>query len=108
MTSLELAFLAVFICCCYFLNCCPTNKHALVLRDAQARAAVQARADEAPRARRGTLLLARGDYVSDTLWLRYDARARAVRVARRESRWTLRADDERERRMLLPILLLSK
>ena len=46
--------------------------------------------------------------MSDTLWLRYDARARAVRVARRESRWTLRADDERERRMLLPILLLSK
>ncbi|QGN68053.1 entry/fusion complex component [Equine molluscum contagiosum-like virus] len=110
MTFFELFFLLVFICLCYFLNCRPTNKRALVLHEHQAQLARELAARERERQRPllTTLFLAQDDYVTDTVFVTASADARTVTVERRGQRYVYHTDQERERRMLLPLLLLSK
>lgn len=95
---------------CYFLNYCPTNKLELALQRQQqlSRREIRARTLARPRAVRSTLFLAPDDYVTDTVFLSFDPDARTATVAYRGRDFVYKVDSETERRMLLPLLLLSK
>lgn len=95
---------------CYFLNYCPTNKLELALRRQQqmSRRELRARESARPRAVRSTLFLAPDDYVTDTMFLSFDPEARVATVAYRGRSFVYKVDSETDKRMLVPLLLLSK
>lgn len=102
--------MAIFMILCYFLNYHPTNKLELAMRRHQAamRRNVESRELARPRAIRTTLFLARDDYATGTAFLSYDPSARTATVSYKSQTFTYNVDSETDKRMLIPILLLSK